>query len=247
MIRELLSQLTPGVVTVGAAWVGGTGLVVGTVLWLAGSRFSQMLVTLAAVGVGAYLGKKVPGWVHSEIDPIGTCMGGALVLGIVGYVYHRMWVGAGLGLLLAGWAAVVTWNVVCPGQRWGWPAVPVMDLAAIGKAVWAALPVEAQRVMPWTVGLAGVVGMVLAEFWPRVAGRLFYSLLGLSVVGAGALLVKQTAGWPGRVPSGVAVQVAMVAGLVGVGMAVQGWLSPRRAGVAAGPAVDDAGETTQEK
>ena len=116
-------------------------------LWLAGSRFSRALVTLSAVGVGAYVGKHLPGWMHWEVDPIGTCFGGAMLLGILGYVYHRMWVGAGLGMLLAGWAAVITWHVMTTDQRWVCPGMPPMDLSAIAKALWDSLPADLQKVM----------------------------------------------------------------------------------------------------
>jgi hypothetical protein len=230
-----LSQLTPIGVPLGVAWVGGVGLAVGVLLWLAGSRFSQALVTLAAVGAGAYLGKKLPGWMHSEIDPIGTCFGAALVLGIVGYVYHRMWVGVGLGLLLAGWTAVLTWHALAPDQAWTCPALVPFDLAAVAKAVWESLPADVRRVMPWAVGGAGVAGVVLGEFVPRFAGRMFYSLLGLSVLGVAGLLVRQTSGWTSRLPAGVGAQVGLAGALVAVGMVVQWWLGPRRAPVAAGP------------
>lgn len=231
-----IAQLMPHGATVGAAWVGGVGLGIGALLWLAGSRFSQALVTLAAVGVGAYLGKRLPGWMHSEIDPIGTSFGAAMLLGILGYVYHRMWVGAGLGLLLAGWSAVITWHLMMPDQRWACPAMSPMDLSAIAKALWDSLPADLQKVMPWTAGGAGLIGLILGEFCPRFAGRLFYSMLGLSVLGTAALLVKQTSGWASRLPGGAAAQLGFAGALVIVGMTVQWWLGPKRVSIASSPA-----------
>lgn len=233
---QSIAQLTPAGVTLGVACVGGGGLIVGTLLWLAGSRFSRALVTLAAVGVGAFVGKKMPGWMHSEIDPMGTCFGVALALGILGYMYHRMWVGAGLGLLLAGWAAVLTWQVMAPDQRWACPELPqALDFSAIGQALWDSLPAAVQKVMPWAAGGAALVGMALGEFCPRFAGRLFYSVLGLSVVGTAALLMKQTSNWTSRAPASVVAQVGVAAVLVTLGVTVQWWLGPRRAPVADSP------------
>jgi hypothetical protein len=198
-----------------------------------------VLVTLAAVGVGAYIGKKAPGWMHSEIDPIGTSFGGALLMGILGYVYHRMWVGAGLAALLAGWAAAITWQAMAPGQRWAWPALTPMDLGAIAKTLWESLPADIQKVMPWTAGGAGLVGMLLGEFCPRFAARLFYSMLGLSLLGAALLLIKQTSNWTDRIPTGVGVQVGIAAVLVMLGVVVQWWLGPKRAPIAASPGPEE--------
>jgi hypothetical protein len=237
MFQQLAALPAVNVTVAGVAWAGGgAALVMGLLLWLTGSRFSQGLVTLAAVAVGAYVGKKLPGWMGWGVDPIGTAFGGALVLGVVGYVYHRMWVGVGLGLLVAGWAAVGTWAIMGGGEAWVWPTVVAWDVTAIGQALWGSVPVELRTVMPWTVGGAGMAGMTLAAIKPRVAGRMFYSMLGLSVVVTAGVLMHQM-NWLRRLLPGHAyVQLGVMAGLVAVGMTVQWWLAPRRVAVAESPA-----------
>src|SRR4051812_49223953 len=113
MLYQLHAFTSAGVTGAGgAAWAGAVVFVVGVLLWLAGSRVRQMLVTLTTVGGGAGGGEVLPGgggwgsgrgwgaggwggggggvgrmwrgWVGSAIDRIGPCFGGARVLGLLG-------------------------------------------------------------------------------------------------------------------------------------------------------------------
>src|SRR5206468_9593604 len=85
------------------AWLGRyallaalVGSAAGFVLWLAGSRFSRSLVTLLAVTVGAVLGMHLPGWFDWPIEGMGLAVGGAMVLGLSGFLLHNTWVGLSL-------------------------------------------------------------------------------------------------------------------------------------------------------
>src|SRR5262245_56130142 len=85
------------------------GTVVGAALWLLGAKISRPLVTLLTVLGGAMIGMHLPQWFGWQISGAGPAVGGAVVLGVSGYVLHRMWVGIGLGSVLALWAAMGTW------------------------------------------------------------------------------------------------------------------------------------------
>src|SRR5437763_7546556 len=100
MLREVLSLLPqnlvdrPPMVLLGAAGAGA-------ILALVGARFSRAIVTLTAVGLGAFLGLHGPAWMGWSIDTIGAAFCGAIVLGLSGFILHRAW----LGLRLAGLVA----------------------------------------------------------------------------------------------------------------------------------------------
>ncbi|HZZ42686.1 MAG TPA: hypothetical protein VFE58_07090 [Tepidisphaeraceae bacterium] len=232
-IFHLLSSATLS----GLAGGGGAIILIGIALWLAGSRFSQGLVTLAAVATGAATGKQFPAWIHSTIDPIGTCFGGAFVLGLLGYLYHRMWVGVGLGLLAATWAAIVTWLLTQHNQPWSFPTISFpLDLAALAKSLWATLPADLHKTMPWAVGGSALATMTLAAICPRIASRLFYSMLGISIIAlAGALLPSPTINVTHLLTSGSIFPLAAAAILVWLGMMAQWWIAPKRLAIPSDP------------
>jgi hypothetical protein len=111
-----------------------------------------------------------------------------------------------------------------------------MDVAAFGRGVWDGLGDDVRKVMPWAVAGAGMVGMTMAAVWPRVAGRMFYSMLGVSVVVAMGAVLHQGSGMRALVPGGAYGQLALAGVMVATGMTVQWWLGPRRVALpAAGP------------
>jgi hypothetical protein len=75
--------------------------VAGLVLWLVGARFSRSIFTLLGVAAGAWVGLRVPRWMGWEIDAMAIAIGGALVLGLAGYLavvagLHDVYVLAGI-------------------------------------------------------------------------------------------------------------------------------------------------------
>src|SRR5687768_12184326 len=123
-----------------AALVGSAA---GVVLWLAGSRFSRSLVTLLAVSIGALIGMQLPAWFGWEIDGMGVAVGGAMVLGLSGYLLHNTWVGMALSAMLVLWAGTAAWVLagggVTPGDvPWpslDWSAEPHVILATVWRAL----------------------------------------------------------------------------------------------------------------
>src|SRR5882672_1369520 len=107
MMQQLLSLL-PKEINSLAMMIALAGAVLGGILWLGGSRFSRTLMTLISVFVGALVGLQLPRWLPLGLEGWATATLGALVLGISGYALHKVWVGMGLGLVLAGWAALAT-------------------------------------------------------------------------------------------------------------------------------------------
>src|SRR5829696_7762977 len=104
MIQQLLGLLPRDIDAV-ALLIAVAGALLGGVLWLGGSRFSRTLMTLISVSTGALVGLQVPKWYALGLEGWATAVLGALVFGISGYALHKVWVGMGLGLVLAGWAA----------------------------------------------------------------------------------------------------------------------------------------------
>src|SRR5436190_19875812 len=103
MLQELL-PLMPSQAGPAALTVAIIGMIAGAVLWLAGSRFSRSLITLSAVSLGAALGTHLPRWAGWSLDGMAPGIVGAIVLGVSAFLFHRFWVGIGLGLVLACWA-----------------------------------------------------------------------------------------------------------------------------------------------
>ena len=222
------------------AWLGRYALLAalvastaGLVLWLAGSRFSRSLVTLLAVSVGAVLGMHLPGWFHWPIEGMGLAVGGAVVLGLTGFLLHTTWVGLALSGLLALWAGTVAWTVAGRGAplEIRWPEVdPAADASAVLASIWRAMPGELPWVMPLAVAGAVVGGMIVTVAWPKLARVLAYSLAGLTllvVAGLWAMRLSQPQ-WLAALPKDLPTQALLLLALLGVGVLIQWRLTPGR-------------------
>src|SRR5687768_5279625 len=105
MLQQLLALMPKEAGTFGLV-VTVAGTLAGLVLWLVGARFSRPLITLCTVALGGAVGMMLPRWCGWTVNGMGTAVGGAIVLGVSGYVMHRFWVGIGLGLVMCCWAAL---------------------------------------------------------------------------------------------------------------------------------------------
>src|SRR5947207_3042432 len=105
MLQQFLTMRLAGGGAMGAL-VALAGALIGGVLWLCGSRFSRSLITLLGVAVGASLGLRVPQWTGAPLSNWATAMGGAVILGASGFVFHRLWIGIALAIILTGWTAM---------------------------------------------------------------------------------------------------------------------------------------------
>ena len=110
MIQELMTLMPQGLAGCSPGWAIGLALA-GAALWLIGATFSRSLVTLALVAAGTLIGLHLPGWCRWSIDGMGPAIGGAVLLGCSGYLLHRVWIGASLGIAMALWSGITCWIV----------------------------------------------------------------------------------------------------------------------------------------
>ena len=228
MVQQLLPFL-PQEVGQAALIAAMFGTLVGAGLWLLGARFSRPLITLLAVSLGATIGRSVPAWTGWNVSTMATSVGGAVALGLSAFVMHRVWVGVGLGTLLAVWAALVTWITCRGGAEWAWPAVDATTtLASFGQGLWDGLPDKVRELLPYACGGSALSGFLAALLWPRLAVVLLYSALGASLlVGMGLTAIENgRPEWITIVPAETWAQVLSLAGLVAFGAIVQWQLAP---------------------
>lgn len=219
MLQELLS-LMPHQMGAFALWMAVVGVGLGAGLWLAGARFSRSIITLLLVSAGAMIGKLLPGRMGWSIDPMATAVGGAMVLGVSGYLLHRWWVGIGLGLVMAAWATLVTWKIAGHGIPWIWPWNDgSTSMGASDESTWS----TAQLAFPFMVWMAGISGIAAAWLWPKIGESLFYSITGLSLALAMGLACAQMGrgGWIQWAPAEDWAQVTSLASLILIGAVVQ--------------------------
>lgn len=226
MVQQLL-PLLPHDIGQAALVAALFGTLVGVGLWLAGARFSRPMITLLAVALGAILGRQLPGWMNWNINSMAASVGGAVVLGMSGFVLHRVWVGLGFGLLLACWAALATW-VFAGGAganaELTWPAVDqTTTVTSFAQGLWANVPDKVRDVAPYAAGGAMLSGFLAALLWPRVAVVLLYSALGTSLlVGMGLIAIENgRPQWITIVPAQTWAQVTTLLGIVAFGAVVQ--------------------------
>ena len=232
MVQELLPLLPKEVGTL-ALVLAMAGTLIGAGLWLAGARFSRSLITLLLVSLGGWIGLFLPQWFGWAIDGWAPAILLAIVLGASGFVLHRFWVGVGLGLVLAGWAAVGVW-MLCKGTDvWTLPKYEVGTSALIyAKSLWPSLPTEVQRFLPFAAVMALVSGLLSALVWPRVGVVMLYSMLGVSMVVSMGLCFMNVARpqWVGALPAQGSMQVMMVLAMVAFGALLQWQIAPSKKG-----------------
>jgi hypothetical protein len=237
MVQELLPLLPTETSTLGLA-IAIVGVLVGAGLWLVGARFSRTLMALAAVAVGGGLGMLLPRWAGWGVSSSASAVGGAIVLGVSGFAMHKVWVGLGLGTVLACWAALATWVVCDVGASWAWPPVdPSRTSADYLATVWRDLPERVRDFLPIAC-LAGMgTGLTGALLAPRIGLVLLYSTAGASLlVGMGiAAITFGRPEWIALVPAQTWAQVLTLAGLVAFGAVVQWRLAPTTAAGAPPP------------
>ena len=210
----------------------------GLVLWTAGARVSRSFFTLVGVSLGAWLGLHVPRWLGWEIDTMGTAIGGALVLGLAGYLMHAAWLGLTLGTLLSTAGAFVAWHrLSVSGVTFTLPSLdPTQSPTDFVRQLWQGVP----HVIPIVAGAAGIIGGLIAGFLPKLGRVLTFSLLGtlLLVVGGGAAVMLARPQWLEQLPASTQTRGIVLAAVIALGAVIQ-WASspraPRRASLDVAP------------
>ena len=232
MIQQLIALL-PRQINHLAVMIAVAGAFFGLILWLGGSRFSRALVTLISVSMGAVIGMQLPLWFGWPLEGWATAVLGSLVLGISGFMLHRAWVGAGLGLVLACWAALGTF-IACGGaadgaKPWEWPALtPMTTVHSYLTDVWNALTPEARKVLPFTCATALLSGLAASVLWPRLGAVLLYSCTGLSLLiglGVAAMSAAQPQ-WLKAIPNQTSSQIIVLVSMVAFGAILQWRVAP---------------------
>lgn len=228
MLQDFL-QLIPDEPTTIVLVVLMAGTVIGAALWLLGVKMSRPSVTLFTVVLGAAVGMELPRWFNWTISGAGPAVGAAVVLGVSGFVLHRLWIGLGLGITIALWTAVGFWIFRHGGQPWSWPAIdPSAACWSYLKDVWAQVPPEVAGPMPYACGVAMVAGLAFTILWPRLATALCWSMIGLSMLvtmGIGAMDLGRR-NWLDHLPQHTWSQLATLAVMLIIGTLIQWQLSP---------------------
>ncbi|MEZ0267381.1 MAG: hypothetical protein ACAI43_21825 [Phycisphaerae bacterium] len=235
MIQQLMALLPDRIDGV-AVVVAMAGAFLGLVLWIAGARFSRTLVTLISVAAGVLVGMRLPGWFGWPLEGWSTATLGALVLGISGYAGHKVWVGAGLGIVLACWAGLAVFVVYSTGadggsaKVWAWPPLtPGETVQQYATTAWSSLRLEVRQVLPFACAAALVTGLTVSVVWPRLGVVLLYSCAGLSLLiglGVAAVSVAQPQ-WLKAIPNQTSSQVIMLLSLVAFGAVMQWRVAPQ--------------------
>lgn len=234
MLFDLIQLLPdkPG----GGAMIGAMiGAVFGLGLLIAGVKISRPLVTLVTVLLGASLGLTLPRWFNWNISGAGPAVGGAVVLGVTGFVLHRMWVGIGFGLVLAMWGAFAMWLTMRNGQGFDWPEWSESStLCSYLRDMWDSVPPNIARYLPYVAGVSLVSAIASCILWPKLTTVTSWSAIGLTMcVGLTTAAIATThREWLANAPQQTWVQLASLAGLWFVGAAIQ-WKLASRAKVSA--------------
>jgi hypothetical protein len=229
MFQDLVA-LAPNVIRQQPAWVAAVVLAAAGVFWLAGGRFSRYFITLGLAATGAFVGTRLPRWWGWSVDGIGIGMGGALLLGVSGFLLDKTWVGMLLGLLIAFWAAVIAWAWLEPSAQWVWPGIQwTHDPVDLGLQIFRMCPPGLRSSLPGGAVSGMGLGLVIALFWPRMSRAILFDLLGLSLVMTVVLPIveQQQPGWiNAHLPHGPAQPMTIMA-LFLTGLGVQWWFLRR--------------------
>jgi len=219
------------------------GAVFGAALWIAGVKVSRPLVTLVTVLLGATIGMQLPKWFGWQISGAGPAVGGAVVLGVSGFVLHRMWVGIALGLVLSLWCAFAMWLTMRNGASWSWPECSESSTCfTYLQEMWAGVPGNIARILPYAAAVLMVSAIASCIIWPKLTTVAAWSAIGMTMcIGlTTAAIAMSHAEWLDRAPQRTWVQLASLAGLLFVGAAVQWKISPKARAVNPSPSKTDA-------
>jgi hypothetical protein len=224
LLPDRITQMSPAL----AMGLAAAGLLLGIV----GARLSRSILALALVAAGTIIGLNMPHWFGWKIDPMGTAFGGAILLGLSGFLLSILWEAIVFGALLALAAAVAVWLSLAPGAAWKWPDIDWSATAVeIGIRIWQSVPVSVGRALPIGSGLGFAIGVSLMAAWPRLGRALLYSVLGMLIlVLSGTIGIRQThPDWMEKLTWNSWTQGAVFAGMVLITSIVQWLFMPRPA------------------
>lgn len=236
MLLDLL-QFLPAQSSGGALILAIIGTLVGGGLWLAGVKVARPLVTLLTVVLGATIGLNLPRGCGWSISGAGPAVAGAVVLGVSGYILHRMWVGIALGCVVALWASLGAWLILHDGRAWTWPAREGRSTIAYAKSVWANVPPDIAKYLPWCWIIGIVTGLAAVIIWPRPTAIAGFASTGLTLCVASLItwIAIAQKPWLSRLPVTTSRQLTALALLLLIGAVIQWRLYPVAAGAKSSP------------
>jgi hypothetical protein len=227
MLQDWLARLSLDAGSRGLA-IALAATAVGLIFSFVGARFSRSIFTLFGVAVGSWAGLRLPRWMGWEIDSMATAFGGALVVGLAGYLFHRMWVGITLGTLLAITASFIVWHRF--GAAWTMPTPdrtkPLAEALRELVPTWSTLVPTPLRI---SIVAGFIGGGVIGWMWPKMSRVLAFAMLGTFLLAGGVLCataIKQPQ-WLGRIPASTQTQGIALAILFVLSTAIQWALCPR--------------------
>lgn len=223
MLHEYL-QILPDDPGAYGRCIAAFAAVVGLFLWVCGAKVSRPHVTLLTVLIGALIGLRLPAWFGWQISGAGPAVGGAVLLGISGYVLHRTWIALGLGTVLALWAGFVVWMKMHGTNEWNWPAIDsTTTVAGYLSQLWQQVPPAMSRIGPFACGAALVSGIAFTILWPKLATVIAWSAAGTTsaALGAIATIAYWRPEWLESVTEKSWIQATTLLAATAVGAAVQ--------------------------
>ena len=229
MLRELVALLPESLCecSLGVTLIGA---VLGAAFWLAGARFSRSLITLLGVAIGTSVGVRLPAWLGWGIDGMAIGVGGAVLLGVSGYLLHRTWSGVYLSVLLALWAVAGSWIALTHSQT----AIRLSvdwktGIIAAVESMWNQLPATLSHMIAMAAGVGLITGMIMTIFLPRLSRVTTWSLAGITLLVSmlGAAEQATHSDWISAIKLNDSVQASALVGLVVLGAAIQWGLLPR--------------------
>lgn len=239
MLNDLL-PLLPQEVGPGARWFCLVGALVGLIIWIIGARLSRYIIPLTLVAVSTVVGLRLPGWMGWGIDGMAVGVAAAVVMGVLGYLLHPVFVAIALASVLCLWGAVGCWSAMGP-EAFAWQTDPsAMALPAMIMQAWRSLPPDFVHVLPFAAVASGAVAMAIAILWPCLSTSLLYSLTGITIVVAmGLVSLRYGFGrWITVIPETLGPQLLILIALVATGALIQTQMEPRVA-VDQGPEPDE--------
>ena len=231
MVQQLLNLVPAEQVRSLLLAVVLTGSIIGAATLLLGGLRSRFMMCLLLLVAGTIAGHSVPGWFSLRIEPNATAILGAIVMGILGFAFHRVWVAVGLGLMVAGLAAVILWFNLDAGRSFQSPAATQgMTVASYMRLCWDQAPAVFKAKAPMVCALAGLAGLAVGMLLNRFGTALFYSILGTSILFLSLLFGEASGQMPTAsylLPEVAEMRVVLFAGFVLLGTMVHLATMPR--------------------
>ncbi len=239
MVQQLLSLVPAEQVRTLLLAIVLTGTIIGAATLLLGGLRSRFMICLLMLVVGTLIGHSAPQWFGLRVEPNATAILGAIVMGILGFAFHRVWVAICLGLVVAGLAAVILWFNLDAGRSFQAPAAEHgMSVSAYLRLCWEHFPAAYRASVPVVCVPVCVAGFAVGLLLNRLGTALLYSILGTSIMFLCLLFGEASEQMPATsylLPGLTELRVVLFAGFVILGTLVHLATMPRPRNAASRP------------